>query len=173
MWQTTSIKGARTSERLFRVLEAYGADPARWPENERQDLLRLCAGRDPAMEEALKAARELDAILAAAGRPALDVEAARDRFLSSASRQRRRHRRHRRSISSTTEATRMPFAPRGACHGRHSGALAASLAAGLYVGAGGMAHEFIPALVAGEASEEELWSPAIFGDDAVSIEDEQ
>ncbi len=164
-------QGRKDKERLFQVLEAYGADPARWPDNERQDLLKLCAGRDAAVEEALKAARELDAILAATGRPALDVEAARDRFLSRLPDSPAQSppppldlQRYRDKNAAVRAARRLPWPA--------FGALAASLAAGLYVGAGGMAHEFIPALVAGEASDEELWSPAIFGDDAVSIEDE-
>ncbi len=162
--------GREDKQRLLRVLQTYGADPARWPENERPELLRLCASRDPAIEEALKAARELDAILAVAGRPTLDVEASRDRFLN------RIHEelapsppldfgRYRRDKDGVRARRRLPWPALGA--------LAASLAAGLYVGAGGMAHEFIPVLLAGEASEEELWSPSIFGNGAVSIEDEQ
>jgi hypothetical protein len=167
------LKDGRSAdtERLFQVLEAYGADPARWPEAERENLCRLLALGDPAIAQAVKAARELDSILAAAPAPALDVGASRDRFLTGMREKVLQSSlpldldRYRSGRDAAPRGRRLPWPA--------FGALAASLAAGLFVGAGGMAHEFIPALLEGEASEEELWSPAIFGDAAALVEDDE
>lgn len=49
--------------RLNAILESYGADPARWPEAEREAALRSIEA-DPEMKRALGAARVLDAMLA-------------------------------------------------------------------------------------------------------------
>ena len=164
--------GGANTERLLQVLEAYGADPARWPEAEREDLRRLLSLEDPAIAEAVKAARELDTILAAAAAPAVDAGASRDLFLT-----RLRENMppasppldldsHRGSTGAHRAVRRLPWPA--------FGALAASLAAGLYVGAGGMAHEFIPAvLTEEEAGEEELWLPAILGEAAEMAEDDE
>ena len=162
--------GANT-ERLFQVLEAYGADPARWPEAEREDLRRLLSSGDPAVAAAVTAARELDAVLTAGSAPALDAGASRDRFMARLREERQPSSplldfdRYRGSKAALGVARRLPWPA--------FGALAASLAAGLYVGAGGLAHEFIPAVLESEASEEELWSPAIVGDAAALVEDDE
>lgn len=169
----THVDGERKAsvERLFEVLEAYGADPARWPEAERDGLLRLVASGDAAVETALKAARELDSVLAAASVPALDVGASRERFLAGMGEKIGEvappvaFGRHRSGRWRAGAIRRLPWPA--------FGALAASLAAGLYVGAGGLARDFIPPLLADEVSEEELWSPMIFGDDLGLVEDNQ
>ncbi len=57
-------------ERLKIVLDAYGADPARWPDAEREALSSLldnCAEHDSIGKDA----DEIDQILAAANRPAV------------------------------------------------------------------------------------------------------
>lgn len=48
--------------RLQRLIEAYGADPARWPAEERDAAVRRAAG-DPAAQAALAEARQLDDLL--------------------------------------------------------------------------------------------------------------
>lgn len=48
--------------RFLRLLEAYGADPARWPEDERAAAERHMAG-DPAARAAIEEARRIDALL--------------------------------------------------------------------------------------------------------------
>jgi hypothetical protein len=48
--------------RFQRLLEAYGADPARWPEDERAAAERHMAA-DPAARAAVEAERRLDALL--------------------------------------------------------------------------------------------------------------
>lgn len=163
--------GGSGRERLLQVLEAYGADPARWPETEREGLKTLLAAGGLAAGDAVKAARELDSILAAATAPALDTEASRERLLA------RLHEQtasapppvdfdcHRREKAALRARRRLPWPA--------FGALAASLAAGLYVGAGGLAREFVPALLVGEVSEEELWSPAVSGDAALWAEGDE
>lgn len=49
-------------DRLRAILDAYGADPARWPEPEREGALRLLA-RSPEAAKHRDRARELDALL--------------------------------------------------------------------------------------------------------------
>lgn len=57
-----------SNERLRRVLEAYGADPAKWPEEERIELmLALRAGQ---ADKELREAAVLDRALALTPRPA-------------------------------------------------------------------------------------------------------
>lgn len=48
--------------RFTRLIEAYGADPAHWPEDERAAAERHLAG-DPSARAALEEARRLDALL--------------------------------------------------------------------------------------------------------------
>lgn len=55
-----------TRDRAFEIIDAYGAEPARWPADERAGVLTL-AGSDDAVAQALKAAlaaaRPFDALL--------------------------------------------------------------------------------------------------------------
>ncbi|MEX2452154.1 MAG: hypothetical protein WD407_14955 [Rhodospirillales bacterium] len=55
-------------DRLMRCIEAYGADPARWPEAERDGLRALLAA-SPEAQRALEATRGLDALLDRAALP--------------------------------------------------------------------------------------------------------
>lgn len=52
-----------TEDRALEILAAYGADPARWPADEREALQAL-ADRSPAVAQALVEARAVDAVLA-------------------------------------------------------------------------------------------------------------
>ena len=56
------MPGDMTSQRLERLLQAYGADPMRWPQGERQAALALLAA-DPALEKQRREAAALDALL--------------------------------------------------------------------------------------------------------------
>jgi hypothetical protein len=159
-------------ERLFQVLQTYGADPALWPEAEREGLLQLVAQGDGSIDEAVRAARELDAILATA--PALAVDSTRslERFLArlpgqlSASPPVLDLDRHRASREAAGCRNRLPWPA--------FGALAASLLAGLLIGAGGLARDFIPPLLAGETGDEELWLlPDLDEADALLEDDER
>ena len=52
-----------TNERFFQILEAYGADPARWPEAERDAAQAWADAHPDAVAKALKAEMALDAML--------------------------------------------------------------------------------------------------------------
>jgi hypothetical protein len=69
-------------QRFTALCEAYGGDPARWPEAERAEAMAL-AGTDPPAALALTAARTLDATLDES-RPAAPSPALRRRVLASA-----------------------------------------------------------------------------------------
>ncbi|GLQ05369.1 hypothetical protein [Sneathiella chinensis] len=49
-------------QRLLRVLDAYGADPARWPPQDRQRLSPLLAAPDPEVTAHLAEARTVDSL---------------------------------------------------------------------------------------------------------------
>ena len=52
-----------TRERFIEMLEAYGADPARWPDAERDDAQAWAAEHPDAVETALLVEAKLDALL--------------------------------------------------------------------------------------------------------------
>lgn len=52
-----------TEERFFQILEAYGADPARWPEAERDQAQAWADANPDAVAEAVRAEAALDALL--------------------------------------------------------------------------------------------------------------
>jgi hypothetical protein len=52
-----------TSEEFLRMLETYGADPARWPVGQRQAALRCSKTPDPEIRAAWQHARSLDTLL--------------------------------------------------------------------------------------------------------------
>lgn len=56
-----------TQERFLQILQAYGADPARWPETERAAAERHAAAHPDMAGPALQAAARLDAALGPAG----------------------------------------------------------------------------------------------------------
>lgn len=66
-----------TFERLTEILDAYGADPARWPADERA-AARAFAAKDPRAAGALDEARRLDNLLDAYD-PGADASVARVR----------------------------------------------------------------------------------------------
>lgn len=76
-----------STERFRDLIEAYGADPRRWPEAERVEAAK--AARAPEAQALLAEARALDDLLAQA--PAIQAPAAlRERVLAGAPRARRR-----------------------------------------------------------------------------------
>ncbi len=61
--------------RLQEILDAFGADPKRWPDGEREAALSLIAGSEEARQRQ-DGARRLDALLDAAAPVSLDLDAA-------------------------------------------------------------------------------------------------
>jgi hypothetical protein len=59
------------SEQFTRLIDTYGADPDRWPEEQRAAALALCAG-SPTAHQQWMAANRLDRLLAAARAPEPD-----------------------------------------------------------------------------------------------------
>lgn len=53
-------------DRFRAVLNSYGADPEKWPEDEREGLARLLQSDDPKVRASLQDAREIDLVLALA-----------------------------------------------------------------------------------------------------------
>jgi hypothetical protein len=108
-------------ERFERMIEAYGADPARWPEGERAVGLRMAARADLAGR--LAAERALDAKLDAwkAGKPSLELRA-----------------------RLTAAMPERPAAGRLRRWGWPGAALAAACAAGMVVGASVRASDIAP-----------------------------
>jgi len=116
----------KQSARLAELAEAFGADPARWPAEDRG----LAAGLN-AID--LAEAREIDAVLAHAGNPGLDRAqrmAAMSRIMTAAS-----------SPKAATLPRRVwsAWAPAAT-------ALAASFALGIYLGSAGLVDDLIPSL---------------------------
>jgi hypothetical protein len=116
------------SARLAELAEAFGADPSRWPPEERQ-----MAGR--AEPSDLVEAREIDRVLNHAGMPSIDQArrlAAMSRIMAATS-------------TGGSSARPMPgriwnaWAPAAT-------ALAASFALGIYLGSAGLVDDLIPSL---------------------------
>jgi hypothetical protein len=136
--------GAR--DRLQEVLAAYGADPAHWPERDREFAF-LLATADPALAAPLQDARALDLALAHASRPMAPAGAA-DRIAGLADVSG--------DVVSFARRGRVPSrAKRAVLPGRLAvlTALAASLALGLYLGANGQGDWLIPPLPAEDSPE--------------------
>jgi hypothetical protein len=135
-------------DRLQAVLAAYGADPARWPESDRE-LAPLLAAADPSLTTSLENARSLDAALAHASRPVAPAAAAQ-RLVARASMKRR-------ATSSPSPRAARNERPHRArrLSGRLAVAasLAASLALGIYLGASGQSDWLTPPLLAEESPE--------------------
>ncbi|MGH6992318.1 MAG: hypothetical protein ACREEH_03185, partial [Caulobacteraceae bacterium] len=72
---------AITRSRFIHILEAWGADPARWPADERQAALRLAA--EPEFADLIRKESRLDAALDLAG-DAAPFPALRARIISAA-----------------------------------------------------------------------------------------
>ena len=134
-------------DRLLTVLAAYGADPARWPEGDRE-LATWLAASDPALSTPVKDARTFDSALARASRPVAPVGAA-ERLIA----------RIDGVPGNVTTFDRRgkarPPVRRAALPGRLAvlTALAASLALGLYLGATGQTEWLVPPVLAEETPE--------------------
>lgn len=133
--------------RLQAVLAAYGADPARWPESDRE-LAPLLAAPHPDMTASLEDARSLDSALSHASRPVAPAAAA-DRLVAGATGASvnvvafGRHATTRSPAGRTTLSGRLAVAT----------SLAASLALGVYLGASGQSDWLTPPLLAEESPE--------------------
>lgn len=71
-------------ERFDQVLEAYGADSARWPEAERAEALAFIAAHPEVAQEALERARAIDALLAEAKSDTFDATLLQARIIKAA-----------------------------------------------------------------------------------------
>lgn len=76
------IRKTLTPERARAILEAYGAEPARWPAGERRAMRRALKG-DVDLQAAAREMAALDAVLAT-DRPGRDVPALEARILAAA-----------------------------------------------------------------------------------------
>jgi hypothetical protein len=134
-------------DRLQAVLAAYGADPARWPESDRE-LVPLLAASHPDVTASLEDARILDSALAHASR-AVAPAAAADRLVASVAGAPGN------VVAFTRHGEKQPAVPRIALSGRFAvaTALAASLALGIYLGASGQSDWLTPPLPAEESPE--------------------
>lgn len=133
-------------DRLQAVLAAYGADPARWPESDRE-LAPLLAAAHPEVAASLEDARSLDSALARASRPAAPATAA-ERLIASVEAPGTivtfaRHGVERRIARRTALSSRLAIAI----------SLAASLALGIYLGASGQSDWLTPPLLAEDSPE--------------------
>jgi hypothetical protein len=118
----------KQSARLAELAEAFGADPARWPFEERA-LAALAESSD------LAEAREIDMVLAHAGKPAIDPAtrlAAMSRIMTA---------------TSVSRASALPRPSRAwSAWAPAATALAASFAFGIYLGSLGLVGDLIPSL---------------------------
>lgn len=65
-----------TEDRILELIEAYGADPMRWPVDERAAAQTLLAASDdPRLRTSLAAAKDLDTLLSTATVPAISPDA--------------------------------------------------------------------------------------------------
>ena len=139
-------------DRLQAVLAAYGSDPARWPEGDRE-LAPLLTAHDADLSASLKDARSLDSALAHASRPIAPTAAA-DRLVARIEDE---------AVTAAPDNV-VAFARRGAAPPAAQGtalsgrlaiatSLAASLALGIYLGASGQIDWLTPPLLAEESPE--------------------
>jgi hypothetical protein len=126
-------------QRLQVVLDAYGADPRRWPQGDRRDLAEMLKAIPQQVSEARQFDQVLSTATAPAGEPA-SFDAILSAIASDAPRQ------------ENVVLFRSPAPSRRAVPIRWLAAvpLAASLALGIYVGATGSLDAFLPTSVVGE-----------------------
>jgi hypothetical protein len=134
-------------DRLQAVLAAYGAEPARWPEIDRE-LAPLLAAPHPNLTTSLEVARSLDSALAHASRPVAPTAAAHRLVASVAGAPGNviafdLHATTRSPAQRTTLSSRLAVAT----------SLAASLVFGIYLGASGQSDWLTPPLLAEESPE--------------------
>jgi hypothetical protein len=138
-------KAAR--DRLQAVLAAYGADPARWPERDRE-LASLLTSADPDLTVPLEDARAVDRALARASHPVVPAGSA-ERLIA------RVDDGPDNVVSFVRHGQARPPSRQAALPGRLAvlTTLAASLALGLYLGATGQTDWLTPPLLAEESPE--------------------
>ncbi len=115
-----------THERVKQIIDAYGASPDRWPASERAEAQALLA-RDAGLQAYAREASEVDALLATAQRAPAPAWLAGE-ILSAAPQ----------PVGARLRGMVEMIWPRGGMW-QPAGALAASLAVGLWVGASGLA----------------------------------
>lgn len=145
MADTRLNKAAR--DRLQAVLAAYGADPARWPERDRE-LAPWLGAADPVLTTSLNEARTMDSVLKRASHPAAPAGAA-ERLVA------RVDALPGKVVPIARPAQARAPTRRAALPRRLAvlSALAASLALGLYLGASGRGDWLTPPLLAEESPE--------------------
>ena len=133
-------------DRLRAVLAAYGADPARWPQGDRE-LAALLAATDRSLDAPLTDARNMDMVLAQASSPAAPPGAA-ERLIG-------KFEVRPGKVVSLAQLRRAQPQGRASLPRRLAvfTALAASLAFGLYLGASGRSDWLTPPLLAEESPE--------------------
>jgi hypothetical protein len=134
-------------DRLQAVLAAYGADPARWPESDR-DLAPLLAAPHPDVTASLEDARILDSSLAHASRPVAPAAAAH-RLVAGATEASVNVVAFDLHATTRSPARRMTFSGRLAV----ATSFAASLVLGIYLGTSGQSDWLTPPLLAEESPE--------------------
>lgn len=136
-------------ERLFAVIDAHGADPARWPEAERNGLELLA--RSPQAAGALAEARALDAALAKAPMPAAaELDHLKARILASADGRNKLVQRPIMpgSVTSLSDRRKPMATPHLRAAWPAAAALAASLLVGAFFGASEMGQPAVESLIA-------------------------
>jgi hypothetical protein len=133
--------------RLQAVLAAYGADPARWPESDR-DLAPLLAVPHPDVAGSLEDARSLDSALAHASRPEAPAAVA-NRLVAGVTGAPGNVAAFDLHATARSPARRTTFSGRLAV----AMSLAASLVLGIYLGASGQSDWLTPPLLAEESPE--------------------
>jgi hypothetical protein len=134
-------------ERLRAVLAAYGADPARWPDQDRA-LAPLLTAAKPDLSTSLENARSLDSALAHASHPVAPAAAAH-RLVATV------HEVPVNVVAFDLHATTCSTGRQTTVFGRLAIAtsLAASLVFGIYLGASGQSDWLTPPLLAEESPE--------------------
>ena len=136
-------------ERLLAVIDAHGADPARWPAAERASLEALA--RSPGVARQLAEARALDAVLAKSLTPvAAELGHLKARILAGADSRNKLAQRPAmpRSVTTLSDRRRMPGTQRLRAAWPAAAALAASLLIGAFFGASELGKPAVESLMA-------------------------
>ena len=136
-------------ENLLSVIDAHGADSARWPETERSGLEDLA--RSPEAAGAIAEARALDAVLARSPMPdSVQLDHLKARILAGAVRRDTPVRRPAlsRSVTKLSDRRRPLATPRLRAAWPAAAALAASLLVGAFFGASEMGQPAVESLMA-------------------------
>ncbi len=136
-------------ERLLAVIDAHGADPARWPQTERSGLEDLM--RSPGAAGAIAEARALDAVLAKSPMPdAVELDHLKARILASADGRNKLVQRPTMpgTVTNLSDRRKPLATPRLRAAWPAAAALAASLLAGAFFGASEMGQPAVESLMA-------------------------